>query len=196
MSSGNGTATPRERPSSPRAVDPLREGSTHHESGLNSASENHCTMQSVRAERAYRDWNAVPGSSRPLNVAHDSVHKMFDELLHAHWMRGEEAYTNELLGRSCGIDEKGIRQWRDGAKRLPLAALMVLPPTIAVEIIQWISERRGLGRQQRAVTRLADSVAQLEKPVAADDRDEVLRGLIDAQRRIADRIAALATGVK
>lgn len=179
-----------------RAVEASRAECTHLNSGLNEAYENSSTIQSERAERAYRDWNAVPGSLRPLNVAHDTVHKMFDGLLHGHWMRGEEAYTNESLGRSCGIDEKGVRQWRDGAKRIPLAALLVLPPTVSVEMIQWISERRGLGRQQRAVTQLAEAVGRLEKPVAPDDREDVLRSLIDAQSRIAARIAALAIGGK
>ncbi len=204
MSVGHhGSSSPNGTPSL-RAVDPPRGSDPHPGDGLNSDSRNDCTLQPVRAERtvasdraeqAYRDWNSIPNSQKPLATAHEELWKSFDRIIHERWLKDTGAYTNEAIARRCGIDEKGVRQWRDGAKRLPAAAFMVLPPSIAIDTIQWISERRGLGRQQRAVAVLADVVTRVEQQsVAPEDRDETLRALIDAQSRIAARIAALAVG--
>ncbi len=191
MSAGHhGSSSPNVTPSL-RAVD-LPRGSAPH---IDGDPRNDCSLQSHRAEQAYRDWKAIPESARPLSTAHETLWKEFDRIVHARWMSDVGgAYSNEAVGRRCGIDEKGVRQWRTGAKRIPLAALMVMPQPLAVEVIQWISQRCGLGRQQRPVAALGEVLTRIEQAeVRADDRAETLRELLDAQRRIGERIAALVT---
>lgn len=198
-----GSSSPEITPSL-RAVDPLRGTAPHPPPGLNSAPQDDCGIHgpraeqsaaSERAEQAYRDWLAVPESARPLATSSDLLAKEFDRAIHARWMSDVGgAYSNEALGRRCGIDEKGIRQWRSGSKRIPLAALMVMPPALAVEVVQWVSQRCGLGRHQRPVAALAEVLTRIERTeVLAGDRAETLRELVDAQRRIQERIAALVS---
>lgn len=154
------------------------------------------SVSSVRSEAAYKDWLAVAPSDRPLSVAHAATAKHFDGLMHTHWLRGEEAYSNVAVARASGIDEKHVRQWRTGEKRIPLAALLTMPPTLANAIVTWIGETRGFDRQQRALTSLATALDRVDAPVRAEDRDEVLRGLRDARDRIIARLDALAMGAK
>lgn len=165
MSNQNGSA-PRERPSSPRAVDPNREHSADQAVGL---SESAGTLQSSRAELAYRDWNAVPESDRPLPKACGEAAKAVDTILHARSMRGDMGSSNEALARACGVDEKGIRQWRKNDKRIPLAALLLMPASVSVEIIQWVAHRRGLGRPAATpLGQLDDALTAVEKSLSAD----------------------------
>ncbi len=152
------------------------------------------TAASARAENAYRDWNAVTKSQRPLALARGEVASQFNARMHAHWVNGNDAMSNVVIAeRYMGINEKTVRQWRDDEKAMPLAALLVLPPTIAAELLEWVQDRRSLTPHRRGLPMLGDALTRLERPVATDDREEVLRGLREARDQIIARLDRLAS---
>lgn len=163
----HGDAAMRERTQEARTVDPARAERTY----LNGASataqdpvvdEAPRTAHSLRCEQAYRDWQATPPSQRPLAVARGELARAFDAAMHAHWLAGEGAFSNVAVARSCGIDERNVRQWRDGEKAMPVAALLVMPATLTNELVTLVRERRGLAVHQRGLAALAAALDQLE----------------------------------
>lgn len=151
------------------------------------------TAHSIRCQKAYRDWLALPPSQRPLAVARGEIARSFDTAMHAHWLAGEEAFSNVAVARACGLDERNVRQWREGEKAIPLAALLVMPATLANEMVNVVRDRRGVGAVRRGLAGLDLALTGLDAAADPEDRDEVMRTLIDAQRRITERIARLAT---
>lgn len=145
------------------------------------------TEQTPPSARASRPPLAPAGSAR-LAVA-----DQLDVLVQARWDAGDAWASNRALARTCVVDEKIIRQWRDARKSLPVSALLVLPPTLVHELVTWVQDERALTPHRRGVPMLTEALDRLDAPVARDDRDEVMRSLIDAQRRISERIARLAT---
>jgi hypothetical protein len=149
--------------------------------------------ESERTERAASTsrFDAAPlgpgGSSRVL------IAKLFSDAVQSRWENGADWATNEnLAGRYCKNTESVVRRWRNGEKLLPLAALHVLPAPLAEDLATSVLSSRAV-TLQRTMGTLRETVARLGKPVRPEDRDEVLRGLVEAQRVIADRIAKLAT---
>lgn len=150
------------------------------------------TEASVRSGEAQSRWASMPKSQRPLGKARDDVRTFFDALLSGHWSESDKETTNESVASRCGVDEHVVRNWRTGLKPLPAAALLVMPPSLAAKTIAWMQDRIAATVHRRGVQVLEDALARLEEPVSDADRREVLRALIDAQRRISDRIAKLA----
>lgn len=51
--------------------------------------------------------------------------------------------TNASIADTCGVEEKTVRQWRTGDKRLPLAALILLPDVFVTELLSLIRAERS-----------------------------------------------------
>lgn len=84
---------------------------------------------SVRAEQAWQHWTAKPVVERPLEVAARNVARELDKAM-MHF-----GYTNEAVADFCNVHEKEIRQWRAAHKRIPLAAILVMPSALAVALL-------------------------------------------------------------
>ena len=145
----------------------------------------------MRAEVAYRDLNALPPSQRPLAVARAALARAFDAALHEHWLRGDAAYSNCAVARAVGVDEKTVRQWRDGEKPIPAAALSLLPGVLHDQVLAEISRMRGRARK-RAVVMLREVVTGLRAELAHEDAREVRRAIHDAQRELLELADELA----
>lgn len=144
--------------------------------------------QSVRTERTapLRSPLGLGGAAR------DFTAHLLDASLARRWEDGEEWASNRCLAdRYCGVTESVIRRWRSGEKSIPLAALRIFPVSLASELARAIVVDRG--GIQRPLVRLRESLEGIDRPVSPDDRAEVMRALIDAQRRIGERLARLAT---
>lgn len=187
------------RTHSARAEDSARAECTHLNAARASAQDHDAdsvpraerSEASLRSEAAY--LNAPDSSRRPLGSARSRVAKAFDSILHRHWLAGETAFSNVLVAKSCGVVEKQVRHWRDGERALPVAALLTLPPTIAVELVAWVQDQRALTPHRRGVPMLNDALDQIERRVDRDDRAEVVRALADAQRRIGELLVRIAS---
>lgn len=145
------------------------------------------TAQAQRGVLAYQDWTSVPPSERPLAVARMEVAGAFDRVMHAHWVAGEGAFSNCAVARACGVDERIVRRWRLGEQPIPIAALLVMPPTLAAEIVSLVQDRRVLSPHQRGVPALLDAVAALAEPARAEDVADLRRALREAERAIQAR---------
>lgn len=53
----------------------------------------------------------------------------------------DEGFTNEAVADVVGVHEKEIRQWRAAKKRIPLAAILALPPVLASYVIRAIASQ-------------------------------------------------------
>ncbi len=140
------------------------------------------TVESVRAEESHRE---LASSTRPLAKARCAVARAFDEVMHAHWLRGEESYSNVAVARSCGTDEKTVRQWRLGTKHLPVTALTLMPSQIYAEVLDIVAKSRGVV-PKRALLLLTKSLDDLDGQLAHEDPTEVVKALAGAQGRIAE----------
>lgn len=136
----------------------------------------------MRTDRLRSGRSARTDRARKLDVA-----------LLARWEAGDAWASNRALSRPCGIDERVIRQWRDARKSLPVSSLLVLPAPVVAVLISWIQGKRALTPHRRGVPMLSEALGRLEERVERDDRSEVLRSLIDAQRRIGELLARLAS---
>jgi hypothetical protein len=98
-----------------------------------------------------------------------------------------------IADRYLLVDEKQVRQQRDGRKNIPLAALFVLPLPLVEEIVGKLLDVRAPVRSpRRALGVVRDALVMLDAPVSADDRAEVLRGLRSARDHIIARLDRLA----
>lgn len=149
------------------------------------------TAQSVRAEQAYRDLNALPPSQRPLALANASLAAAFDAVMHEAWLAGEEAYSNCAVARACGVDEKTVRQWRDGRKPLPASALTLMPTRVREQLETHIADERGAA-PKRGVFLVRQGVALMRTELSHDDARESLRAVRAAKRELED----LATSIE
>jgi hypothetical protein len=141
--------------------------------------------------RTEQDRCSVPplGPDGPSRVL---VARIFDAAIRSRWENGADWATNQnLAGRYCKITESVIRRWRNGEKAIPLAALHVLPAPLAEDLARDVLGARSV-TLRRAMGSLREVVAKLDAPIAPSDCDEVLSGLLDAQRIIGERIAKLA----
>lgn len=92
---------------------------------------------SLRAERAYHHWTALPIAERPLEIGARAVADIFDRAMIA------ESLTNAAVGEHVGVEEKTVRQWRTGEKRLPAGVLVALPVELAARFIRAIAFAMG-----------------------------------------------------
>lgn len=120
-----------------------------------------------------------------LEEARQTLSKAFDAVMHEHWLRGEEAFSNVSVARMCGVDEKIVRQWRTGDKPMPLAALLLLPSQLYSEMLGQVDAGRGR-TPKRALVQMRQALADLDGQLAHEDLDEVVRALSDLQTRAAD----------
>lgn len=116
----------------------------------------------------------------------------FDRAIERRWNENEFWASNRALARLTKHDEKVIRQLRDGRKALPVAMLLVLPPPLVTDVLTWVQDKRALTPHRRGLPMLLGALERIERPVAAEDKDETLRALTEASRRINERIMKLA----
>lgn len=146
-------------------------------------------VQSVRTEEV----PTAPAPLGPEGASRVLVADLLNATLAERWEAGEEWASNRCIAeRYCGLTESVVRRWRDGEKLVPLAALHVLPAPLAEQLARGVLKARGVTLRQ-AMGSLRGAVDNIEAPVSPADRDEVLRTLVDAQRRLTERIARLAT---
>lgn len=134
-------------------------------------------MHSVRAELAAH-------RPRPLAKAKTDFARRFDEIMHAHWVRGEEAYSNVAVARACNVSEKTVRDWRSGAKRIPPEAIALFPSQLFDETVAILTGLRNRA-PKRAIAQLRQALADLPSQLAGEDPAEILRALLNAQGEIA-----------
>lgn len=199
MSSRNGTSPPHERTEPVRTerastcvqgapiATPVRTGNPPVDAPTKTISRTEQTASTASREPGPLD---LDGTSRVLTAT------ILNESLTRHWQAREAWASNRCIAEHyCGNTESVVRRWRSGEKSIPLAALHVLPVTLAEHLARSILKARGVDVRQ-AMGTLAEVVATIGAPVADDEREEVVRGLLDAQNKIAARLAALATGAK
>lgn len=117
--------------------------------------------------------------------------RSLDRILHEHWLRGDAGYSNVAVARYCGVDEKTVRQWRDGEKPMPAGALLVMPDEIVREVLDVVAKARGR-KPKHGPTLLNEALDRCETAVLPmADRPEFLRVLLDAQTRINDMLKKL-----
>lgn len=159
------------------------------------AEPNHAGCRSVRAEQSPR---SEPPSRLPLAVggaARLAAADLFNAVLAERWERGDDSVSNRVLAdRFLCVDEKQVRQYRDGRKHVPLAALFVLPPPIVQDVVDRVVVARVGERQGLALLR--KSVRALRTGLKDCDRAEALRAVHDAQRELLELAAALAAEVR
>lgn len=174
--SGTGATLNADRPTT-RIDDPPSRPRTAHEQG---------SVQ-VRDPR--------PPSQRPMAVARRDVADLLDAEMHAAWVQGNDALSNCAVARACSIDEHTVRNWRKAAKPVPLAALRLLPFTLAASLVAALLNGRGqVTSHRRAVQALGDALDALERPVPTAERAEVLRAAAEAMARLGNVMAKAAGG--
>jgi hypothetical protein len=137
---------------------------------------------SLRAERAAA---ALPRSLRPLAKARTEFATAFDRVMNEHWLRGEEAYSNVAVGRTCGVDERIVREWRTGERPMPAAALALLPTQVYGEMLDHLAASRGR-TPKRALMQLRQALTDLDAQLAHEDGTEVVRTLGGAQEQLTE----------
>lgn len=138
------------------------------------------SLESVRAEQAHRALVAKP---RPLTKARSEFARRFDAVMHAHWVRGEEAFSNVAVARACGVDEKAVRQWRLGEKRIPPEAMALFPSQLFDETVSVLEALRSR-TPKRAVSELGKALSNLDTQILHEDPTEMLRALVEARSKI------------
>lgn len=155
------------------------------------------TKQSLRAEQAYRDWNQVAPSQRPLAVGRRMIADLFDAVLRERWLRNDLSASNVALAeRYLGISEKVVRQWREDSsegRSMPTGALMVMPLDLVEEFVERLLDLRNGGRSgRRGITMIRRAIPKLRSLLVSHDRYEAMRVLMDLQKTCGDLIAELA----
>ena len=160
-----------------------------------SANDSECRpVRAAEATNPAPARSAERGPLAPGGPARTAAADLFDALLTERWKRGDDSVSNRALAeRHLKVDEKQLRQYRDGRKALPLAALLVLPVPLVEEIVaRVLTERGGAITGRRPVVQLHEALAAIDPTkIPADDRREVLNALLDAQGRIGDLVRAL-----
>lgn len=196
MSSSNGSPPPIKRTKPVRTERPR----THQNAAA--AAEPVRTGESVqiapvgtipRTERATSAAVRQPGPLDLDGTARVLTAKLLNDALTRHWNAREAWASNRCVAdHYCENTESVIRRWRTGEKSIPLAALHVLPITLAEELARGILKARGVDIRKSMGT-LAEAVSAVEAPVAEDDREEVVAQLRDARDRIIARLDRLAS---
>jgi L-rhamnose isomerase len=114
-----------------------------------------------------------------------AVADLVDEILEKRWAEGDESVSNRALADKLGVDERRLREYRDGEKYLPVAALMCLPQALAEDVAeQVLAARREQQGDRRAVLALGRAVARVEAmathTVMRNEDRRALRRAVDA----------------
>lgn len=149
--------------------------------------DNSTERRSLRTEQA-------PEPRLPLSVggaARLAAADLFNAVLAERWERGDDAVSNRVLAdRYLRVDEKVVRQYRDGRKHVPLAALLVLPLPVVREVLDRLLATRGVTEREDAAT-LRQVIARMRER-SPRDRAEVLRTVLEAQRQLVELAAELS----
>lgn len=196
MSSSNGTIPPSKRPHPVRTEQPrsyaavaasvvaVRTGESVENARVDTIPRTEHVATTAVHEPGPLD---LDGTARVLTAT------LLDQSMKRHWNAREAWASNRCIAdHYCENTESVIRRWRNGEKSIPLAALHVLPITLAEELARGILKARGVDLRQSMAT-LAEAVDGIATPVSADDRDEVIAQLRDARDRIIARLDMLAS---
>lgn len=146
---------------------------------------NSAECRSSRAEQTASPHPTLAIGGRARRAAADLLHAVLTE----RWERGDDSASNRVLAdRYLEIDEKQVRQYRDGRKHVPLAALVVLPMPIVRDIVDRLLAMRGATEREGAVL-IRRGVEALK--TSTRDRAEALRVVHDAQRQLLELAAHL-----
>lgn len=140
---------------------------------------------SLRHEAVYRDWASTPPSDRPLAIARALTAKAFDSFMHNRWLAGDEGVSNTVVARTCGVDVKIVRCWRQNEKPMPVAALRLVPSRLYETIITDLSLARGRPLK-RGVVVIREGLERLKVEARTEDRSELLRAIAQAQAELAE----------
>lgn len=146
---------------------------------------------SVRAEEAYRDWSAAPPAERPIAAGRTVAASALFTVLK------EYDVSRSRLADMLAIDEKTVRQWLDGSKPIPLAAIHAMPTDMATSLSEKILDARAGGSRtpKRAMASLREAVARMNfSRVSEEERAELSKLLIDVSARLNDRLRWLMGG--
>lgn len=139
-----------ERPQSPRALHPLP--------SRNVATEELANI--ARLESQAQSPRAADLSS-PLAEARATCAGELDALLEERWVAGDDSVSNRAIAeRHLRCDEKTVRRWRDGGKPIPLAALLILPESVAIELVQRVLQRRFGASSVRQLVALQRAIGE------------------------------------
>lgn len=150
--------------------------------GVPAAPESERTIESHRAEAAS---HALQSGPRKLVKARSEFVRRFDAIMTEHRMRGETAYSNGAVARACGVDEKTVRQWRNGEKPLRAEVVALFPGRLRDEVLALIRELDGRGVEP-GIVQLAKSLDVLDSQVTAEDAsvlDHAIGRLVGMKRK-------------
>jgi hypothetical protein len=141
----------------------------------------------VRSEAAHRDWSASPPADRPLASARVSAARAFFKVLERHDV------SRMRLAAMLGIDEKTVRQWLDGTKPIPLAALAAMPADMATDLAdELLGSRSGSPTGARAVIAVSEALERTDIARASEgERRALVKVVADVQRRLGELLAQL-----
>ena len=148
---------------------------------------------SVRTQQANSTDPNDRAPTGPGGWARQAVADYFDRAIEQRWDRNEYWASNRALAKPLRADEKTVRHVRDGRKVLSVAMLLVLPAPLVFDVTSWVNDKRALSDHRRGLPLLKDALDRIEAPIAAEDRDEAMRSIADAQRRLTERMCKLAT---
>lgn len=176
MSVPNGSPPPPESTSSVRAEPRSMYDACSGIDGAASSARNPAESRSSRAEQTTAPHPALSIGGRARRVAADLFHGVLTE----RWERGDDSVSNRVLAdRYLEVDEKLVRQYRDGRKHVPLAALVVLPVPVVRDIVDRLMTLRGVSEREDAAT-LRQTIRRLRERQPRD-RAELLRVAKDAR---------------
>lgn len=157
-----------------------------HNSGVRAAvraDEPFRTEESRRSEESYRNLENQP---RPLIKARGDVSAALNAAMLAAFERGDDSLSNVAVGRACGVDEKIVREWRNGERPFPGAALVLLPSRLYDDVIDGIARHRGrCPRPGHVLVRQGLDAIEAQAP----NKDERAHALIGIQCEVALRLS-------
>lgn len=137
---------------------------------------------SLRAEEAYRDWSSAPPAERPLVSGRVGAATALFAVLKAHDV--SRARFADMLG----IDEKTVRQWLDGSKPIPLAAILAMPVDMGTDLFDRLLDARAGGARtpKRAIAALREAIARIAVGPSTPEveRRGLMKAVLDATARL------------
>lgn len=79
-------------------------------------------------------------------------------MIRARFDGGDDAATNEALGRRLGLHERQLRRLRSGEKRLAVGDLLLLPDWLTAGIVEFVEAARGRDPVAKARRALEEAV--------------------------------------
>lgn len=153
-----------------RAADPLREPGTH----TDGAPIIPRTSQSLRAEQAC----TLHVDPSPRLVDERALTDIVNAAIASFWDDGCDWASNVSLARYLGIEEKGIRERRDGRKHWQLVDVFRFPRPLFERVSEWMqTQRRAIDGDRKAASALvgAGKRAEIALRTAKGEEHERLR---------------------